>query len=134
MRYKLFFVIVTCVSFFIGNYLYQSFEASKDFNNHLKMTDKTCPAAYFVNRMPMGYTGFSVSQFVQQVFRDYVIDVHRKVTNRLWINYLNEKGLSIFLEGGYFVDNSIDHKRKELFDTDLEWVSQNCNIKPGYVY
>lgn len=84
--------------------------------------------------MPGIYTEFSLSKFIQDGFHHYVTDVKRKVTNHLWVNYLNEKELFIFLEGGYFVDDSVDHKRKELFNIDLEWASKNCNIKPNYVF
>lgn len=149
MGYKLFFVIIGCLLLLVGNYFYQSFQARIDFNNHLKYTEKTCPGSYFVNRMPSVYTGFSVTQFVQAFFQNFVTGVHEKETSRLQINYLNEKGLFIFREGGYFIDLVDDQsgankngagqnvpvaKNKKLFDKDLEWVSKNCNVKPSYVY
>jgi hypothetical protein len=139
MKHKLFFVIVVCVLVFAGNYLYQSFEAKKEFNDrYIKITNKiinkTCPAAYVINQMPQPSTDSLWPQFIQDGFHDYVTDVHGKVAERLRTNYLNEKGLSIFMEEGYFIDSSLDHKVIGLHNLDLEWVSKNCNIKPSYVY
>jgi hypothetical protein len=148
MKYKLFFVIIICALLFFGNYTYQSLKARIDFNNHIKNAEKNCPYAYYVNRMSWPTTVLP-RNFVQESFQDYVTDVHGKVTHHLRKDYLNEKGLSIFKEGGYFVDivtdesgrnknsagqNTTESKTKDLFDKDLEWVFNNCNIKPSYVY
>lgn len=134
---KVKFTILGVVAIFLvltTNYLYQYFVARKEVAAHIKNATRICPDYYFVNRMPQGgvYTTFSVGEFLNSAFRDYVTNAKEKIGGQFWIRHLiNENELFLFREGGYFTVKGV---RKELIDTDLVWVLKNCTIEPSYVY
>lgn len=134
MKYKLFLILILSLLLLVANYLYQSFQARREFANSIHsihLLHKTCPA-YFI-RVKVTNDGIQPPPNVVMVaLQDYVIDVHGKVRQDLWRKYVKEKAPDTFLNGFGWVDNSSETATVEAFKKK-RWASRICSVE-NYLY